>query len=98
MTGSPLASHTDQRIALIETRLRQALTPESLDVIDESAAHAGHEGAKSGGGHYTVTIVSPRFAGQAPLARHRLVYQALGDLMQRDIHALKITALTPDEL
>lgn len=88
----------DQRIALIESRLRAALAPESLDVIDESAAHAGHEGAKSGGRHYAVTIVSPRFTGHAPLARHRLVYQALGELMQHDIHALKITALAPDEL
>jgi BolA protein len=86
------------RIAVIEARLRDALAPESLQVIDDSAAHAGHEGAKGGGGHYTVTIVSPRFTGQSPLARHRLVYQALGELMQRDIHALKITALTPDEL
>lgn len=98
MTDSPPTAGADRRIALIESRLRAALAPESLDVIDESAAHAGHDGAKSGGGHYAVTIVSPRFAGQAPLARHRLVYQALGALMQRDIHALKITALTPDEL
>lgn len=88
----------DDRIARIESRLRAALAPESIDVADESAAHAGHEGAKSGGGHYALTIVSPRFAGQSALARHRLVYQALGELMQRDIHALKITALTPDEL
>lgn len=88
----------DDRIARIESRLRAALAPESIDVADESAAHAGHEGAKSGGGHYALTIVSPRFAGQSALARHRLVYQALGEMMQRDIHALKITALTPDEL
>ncbi len=86
------------RIAVIEARLRDALAPESLQVIDDSAAHAGHEGAKGGGGHYTVTIVSPRFTGQSPLARHRLVYQALGELMQHDIHALTIAALTPDEL
>lgn len=88
----------NDRIARIEARLREALAPESLDVADESAAHAGHEGAKSGGGHYAVTIVSARFAGQATLARHRLVYQALGDLMQREVHAVRITALTPDEL
>ena len=88
----------DDRIARIESRLRAALAPESIDVADESAAHAGHEGAKSGGGHYALTIVSPRFAGQPALARHRLVYQALGEMMQGDIHALKITALTPDEL
>lgn len=97
MSGSP-ASRGNGRISVIEARLRAALAPESLAVIDDSAAHAGHEGAKGGGGHYTVTIVSPRFAGQSPVARHRLVYQALGELMQRDVHALKITALTPDEL
>ena len=89
---------SDDRIARIESRLRATLAPESLNVIDESAAHAGHEGAKSGGGHYALTIVSPRFAGQAPVARHRMIYQALGELMHRDIHALSITALTPDEL
>ncbi|MFP5349260.1 MAG: BolA family protein [Gammaproteobacteria bacterium] len=88
----------DDRIARIESRLRATLAPDSLDIMDESAAHAGHEGAKSGGGHYALTIVSPRFAGQSTLARHRLVYQALGEMMQRDIHALQITALTPDEL
>lgn len=97
MSGSP-ESRGNGHIAVIEARLRAALAPESLAVVDDSAAHAGHEGAKGGGGHYTVTIVSPRFAGQSPVARHRLVYQALGELMQRDIHALKITALTPDEL
>jgi BolA protein len=86
------------RLARIETRLREALAPESLEVADESAEHAGHEGAKSGGGHYAVTIVSSRFQGQSMIARHRLVYQALGDLMQREVHAVRITALTPDEL
>lgn len=88
----------NDRIARIEARLREALAPESLEVADESAEHAGHEGARSGGGHYAVTIVSERFAGQPMLARHRLVYQALGDLMQREVHAVRITALTPDEL
>ena len=87
-----------ERIALMEARLRRALTPEQLEIHDESAAHAGHAGARSGGGHYALTIVARAFEGQAPLARHRLVYQALGDLMQRDIHALRIEALTPDEL
>lgn len=86
------------RIARIEARLRAALAPESLEVADESAEHAGHEGARSGGGHYAVTIVSPRFEGQSMIARHRLVYQALGDLMQREVHAVRITALAPGEL
>lgn len=87
-----------ERMARMEARLRRALTPEQLEIHDESAAHAGHAGARSGGGHYALTIVARAFEGQAPLARHRLVYQALGDLMQRDIHALRIEALTPDEL
>ena len=68
-----------------------------LDLDDESALHAGHEGAKSGGGHFRLTIVSPRFRGAATVARHRLVYDALGPMMQRDIHALAIKALTPEE-
>jgi BolA protein len=75
-----------------------ALSPESMEILDESAKHAGHEGAKSGGGHYWLTIVSPRFAGQGTLARHRLVYEALGDMMHKEIHALSIKAYTPDEI
>lgn len=86
-----------ERIAVIESRLRAALTPDSLHIDDESAAHAGHAGAQSGGGHYALTIISRRFEGYTPLARHRMIYQALGDLMGREIHALRIEALTPDE-
>jgi BolA protein len=74
------------------------LAPESLDIEDESAQHAGHAGAASGGGHYRLTLVSPCFAGQPLQARHRLVYQALGPLMTRDIHALAIHAYAPDEI
>lgn len=85
------------RRGLIEARLRAALAPESLTIADESERHVGHAGAASGAGHYAVTIVSPRFEGQPPAARHRMVYQALGDLMQHDIHALRITALAPNE-
>ncbi|MGA7949928.1 MAG: BolA family protein [Thiobacillaceae bacterium] len=85
---------TDQQIL---TRL-QILTPESLSLEDESGLHAGHAGAASGGGHYRLTIVSPRFAGLNSVARHRLVYETLGDLMQGPVHALAITALTPEEL
>lgn len=73
------------------------LEPESLEIVDESAQHAGHEGAKGGGGHYQLTIVSPRFAGQPVMTRHRMVYGALAELMSREIHALSIKALTPDE-
>lgn len=73
------------------------LDPTLVDLSDESALHAGHEGAKGGGGHYRVTIVSPRFRGAATVVRHRLVYDALGPLMRREIHALAIRALTPEE-
>jgi BolA family transcriptional regulator, general stress-responsive regulator len=84
------------RVAAMEARLRAALQPQHVEIVDESAAHAGHPGA-AGGGHYAVTIVSPAFAGQSTIARHRLVYQALGELMQREIHAVRIRALTPEE-
>lgn len=73
------------------------LQPESLDIVDESHRHAGHAGA-GGGGHYRITIVSAAFAGQGTMARHRLVYQAVGDLMQGPVHALAIRALAPDEV
>jgi BolA protein len=81
----------------MEQRL-QALAPENIEILDESGKHAGHEGAKGGGGHYDLFIVSPRFAGRPTLARHRMVYEALGDLMRRDIHALAIRALAPNEI
>ena len=85
------------RAALIEERLRTALAPVSLDIIDDSAAHAGHAGARDGG-HFTVRIVSAAFAGKTLIQRHRLIYAALADLMHRDIHALSISkAKTPDE-
>jgi BolA protein len=74
------------------------LEPESLELTDESGEHVGHEGAKGGGGHYRLTIVSPRFAGKARLERHRLVYGALGAMMQKEVHALAIEALAPDEI
>ena len=87
-----------ERIALIEQRLRAALAPEDLQIIDDNAAHAGHAGARSGGGHFNVLIIAKAFTGKAPLQRHRLVYEALQDLMQREIHALSIKALAPEEL
>ncbi len=74
-----------------------ALAPAHLDIADDSALHAGHAGAKGGGGHYQLTIVSDQFAGKPTLARHRMVYEALADMMQKDIHALSIKAATPDE-
>lgn len=96
MTDAFLHASPYERIALIETRLRQALSPASLAVRDDSALHAGHAGAAAGG-HYTVTIVSAAFAGKPRVARHRLVYDALADAMQRGIHALAIVAYTPEE-
>jgi BolA protein len=86
-----------QRLAEIRARLEAELSPESLQVEDESHMHVGHEGAKSGLGHFRVLVVSDKFRGQSPIKRHRLVYQAMGDLMQTDIHALAIEAFTPDE-
>jgi BolA protein len=74
-----------------------ALEPGAVEIIDDSAKHAGHAGAKSGGGHYRLSIVSPRFTGCRTMERHRLVYDALGPLMKREIHALSITAKSPDE-
>ena len=75
-----------------------ALSPESLDITDDSAAHAGHAGAAPGGNtHWSVAIVSRSFEGKPTVARHRMVYSALGDLMNNPIHALQITARTPGE-
>jgi BolA protein len=73
------------------------LDPVSIRIDDDSARHAGHAGARSGGGHFRLAIVSPRFAGCKTMERHRLVYDSLGSLMKREIHALSITATTPDE-
>lgn len=81
----------------IRERLTRALAPLQLDIEDDSAAHAGHAGAQSGGGHYNVFVVSAAFAGLTRVARHRLVYDALQDLMQREVHALALSLVTPDE-
>ena len=80
----------------IEAALREALAPEQLAVQDDSHLHAGHAGAKEGR-HFSVRIVSARFAGLPRVARHRLVYDALGRLIPQGIHALAIQAHTPDE-
>ena len=74
-----------------------SLQPELLEITDDSAQHAGHAGAQSGGGHYRLRIVSQAFSQQNTLARHRLVYATLGNLMQNQIHALSITAYCPEE-
>lgn len=83
----------------VAEELRQrlmALAPSQLDIRDDSARHAGHAGAASGG-HYVLSIVAARFAGLGTIQRHRLVYDAAGDLMQHGIHALSIAAKTPEE-
>ena len=85
------------RIERIRDRLAQAFAPVELAVEDESHLHAGHAGAATGRGHFRVRIVSEAFAGQSPVARHRQVYAALGEMMQTDIHALAISARTPGE-
>lgn len=86
------------RTTLIENRLREVFQPVKIEVHDDSHRHAGHEGAKSGGGHFVVTIVSLQFRGKNPVQRHQMIYQALGDMMKKEIHALSIQALAPDEL
>ena len=81
-------------------RMRERLSvldPLEISIADESSLHAGHPGAASGGGHYRMTLVSAAFVGQPRVKRHRLVYDALADLMQREIHALAMTLLAPDE-
>jgi BolA protein len=80
-------------------RRLDALAPARLDLLDESAQHAGHAGAAPGGNtHWKLTIVSAAFEGKATVARHRMVYQALGDLMRHPIHALSIDAKSPGEI
>lgn len=89
---------SDPRLDKIRTRLQAALAPSEIEIGDESAMHAGHAGAASGGGHYTVRIVSARFEGIKLVMRHRLVYDSVHDMMHKEIHALAITALAPSEV
>ncbi len=93
----PAASATPVADA-IRARLEAALAPARLELIDDSARHAGHAGARPAGeSHFRLTIVVAAFAGKSRLERHRLVFAALDDLLQTDVHALTITALTPAE-
>jgi BolA family transcriptional regulator, general stress-responsive regulator len=85
-----LPERTRERLAVLE--------PQSVELLDESGRHVGHAGAAAGGSHFRLVVVSPRFAGRDKLARHRMIYDALGTLMRREIHALAIQALAPDEL
>ncbi|MBC3875352.1 BolA family protein [Undibacterium flavidum] len=87
----------NDRIQRIQHRLQAALEPILCELKDDSAAHKGHAGAAGGAGHYTVTIISEKFEGLNRISRHRLVYDAVGDLMHTEIHALVIQALSPSE-
>ena len=88
---------TQSRLDRLTERLRAALEPDLLEVVDDSHRHAGHAGAADGRGHFTVLVVSKRFAGLNTLRRHRLVYESVGEMMTTDIHALSIQALAPGE-
>ena len=88
---------TGERIAMIRSRLEAAFEPEELEIVDDSRRHAGHAGARDGRGHFNVRILSRQFAGKRTVERHRMVYAALGSLMQTDIHALGLVALSPDD-
>ena len=79
-------------------RKLSALSPESLEILDESGKHVGHAGAAAGGGHYQLVIVSGKFAGKPTQQRHRMVYEALGPMMKKEIHALAIKAYAPGEI
>ena len=87
-----------QRVAVIRERLQAALEPEELVVEDEGHLHVGHEGARDGRGHFRVFVVAECFAGLSSLQRHRKIYQAMGELMTTDIHALAIDAYSSAEL
>lgn len=87
----------NDRVERIRARLREALDTDDVTVVDESHKHVGHPGARSGLGHFAVGVRSPVFSGKSPLERHRLVYDALGEMMQTDIHAVSIQALAPGE-
>lgn len=93
-----MATANDERVERIRSLLQAALQPSRLEVGDDSHLHVGHAGAASGGGHFSVRIVSDRFEGQRLVMRHRLVYDAVQGMMHTDIHALAITALAPSEL
>ncbi len=91
-------THCENRVQKIRARLTEAFSPFELEVIDESAHHLGHAGAKSGLGHFAISICSQAFAEKNALERHRLIYEALGDMMLTDIHALRILSITTPPL
>lgn len=85
------------RVDAIRIQLEESFTPTHLDIEDDSAAHAGHAGARDGKGHFNVVIVSTEFEGKTLIQRHRMVYKALSNLLETDIHALSIQAFTPEQ-
>ena len=91
------ASHATGDIEFLFHERLTGLAPVRLELIDDSALHAGHAGARDGGGHFRLLIVSEAFAGKTTVKRHRMVFDALGELMRSRIHALSIQSLTPDE-
>ena len=97
MTVSPRLTDNAERVERIRRALDAALAPLSLEVVDDSHLHVGHAGAASGGGHFSVRVVSDRFEGLRLVMRHRLVYDAVQSMMHTDIHALAITANAPSE-
>ena len=88
----------EQRVARIKELLTASLAPQQVEVTDDSHLHVGHAGAQGGGGHFTVTIVSESFSGKSLLQRHRMVYDALSQALETEIHALSIQAYSPDEV
>ena len=96
MTQPNAGKPADETEAILRERLA-ALSPIHLELLDESAKHAGHQGAKGGGRHYCVLIISAAFSGKPTLQRHRLIYDTLGELMRSKIHALSIQAFAPEE-
>jgi len=95
MTAAPVS--TSERVRRLREALERRFAPVALEVIDESHRHIGHVGAADGRGHFRVRIVAPAFAGLKPLARHRLVYEALDDLLKTAVHALALETLAPGE-
>ena len=87
---------TQGRIDRVRAYLKAEFEPNELEIRDDSHLHEGHAGAKEGKGHFHVRIVSERFVNTRPIDRHRMVYKALGDMMQTDIHALSVAASAPD--
>ncbi len=87
---------SEARVAMIRERLEQNFQPSTLNIVDESHLHAGHASA-GGAGHFAVELVSEAFSGKNTVQRHRMVYEAMGELMNTEIHALSIKALAPDE-